>query len=246
MLSIRRFIRLGTAGALLGGLAVGVAGLSPLSGEAEGAPTTATPNQPISESLNSVSCTSTTNCMAVGYQSNVIGPGPQTTLTEKWNGASWSVAPSPNPGNNVNVLNGVSCTTSTNCVAVGYYFNSSASQTITQTLIEQWNGTSWSVTPSPDQGSGGNALFSVFCTSSTNCVAVGQYYIASGDSQTLIETWNGTGWSIIPSPDPGTSSSALEGVYCISSTNCLAVGYYFNGPSSLQGLVETWNGTIWS
>ena len=244
MLSIRRVIRLGSAGALLGGLAAGVAGISPLSGGAEGAPTTATPNQPISESLNSVSCTSTTNCIAVGYQSNTVGPGPQTTLTEKWNGASWSVAPSPNPGNNVNVLNSVSCATSTNCVAVGYYYNGSTGPFLIQTLIEKWNGISWSVAPSPDQGSGDNFLFSVFCTSSTNCVAVGEYYIASGDSQTLIETWNGTGWSIIPSPDPGTSSSALEGVYCISPTNCLAVGYYFNGPSSLQGLVETWNGTI--
>jgi hypothetical protein len=182
----------------------------------------------------------------VGYQSNFIDPGgPRTTLTESWNGAGWSVAPSPNPGNSVNILNGVSCTTSTNCVAVGYYFNAS-SPTIGQTLIEKWNGTSWSVTPSPDQGSRGNFLFGVFCTSSTNCVAVGNYINGSGDVQTLIETWNGTGWSITPSPDPGSSSSGVEGVYCTSSTNCLAVGYYFSGPSTQQGLVETWNGTIWS
>jgi hypothetical protein len=245
MLRIRRFIRLGSAGVLLGGLAVGVAALNPLSGEAEGAPTTANPNQPITESLNSVSCTSTTNCIAVGFQSNTIGPGPQTTLTEIWNGASWSVAPSPNPGNNVNDLSGVSCTSSTDCVAVGYYFNTSASQTISQTLIEKWNGASWSVTPSPDQGNGGSVLYGVFCTSSTNCVAVGDYINGSGDFQTLIETWNGTGWSIIPSPDPGTPSSGLDGVHCASSTNCVAVGYYFNGPST-QGLVEAWNGTIWS
>ena len=244
MLTIRRFIRLGSAGALLAGLAVGVGALSHLSGEAEGAPTTANPNRPITESLNSVSCTSTTSCLAVGFQSNTMAPpGPETTLTEMLNGASWSVVSSPNPGNNVNDLTGVSCTTSTNCVAVGYYSNTSGDTY--QTLIETWNGTSWSVTPSPDQGSGDNELFGVFCTSSTNCVAVGDSINGSGYSQTLIETWNGTGWSIIPSPDPGIPSSGLEGVYCLTSTNCVAVGYYFNGPST-QGLVETWNGTIWS
>ena len=33
------------------------------------------------------------------------------------------VQASPNPGNDVNILNGVSCPTASSCTAVGYYSN---------------------------------------------------------------------------------------------------------------------------
>jgi hypothetical protein len=83
-----------------------------------------------------------------------------------------------------NGLNGVSCTNSTNCVAVGSYGNN---LNLDQTLVEQWDSTAWSVVPSPDPGYK-DALDAVSCTSSTNCVAVGRFASGSSMDQTLVES----------------------------------------------------------
>ena len=59
------------------------------------------------------------------------------------------------------------------------------------------------------------------------CEAVGTYGSESTDaSDTLIESWNGTGWTAQSSPNPGVGS-VLEDVSCLSSPEwCEAVGYY--------------------
>ena len=62
--------------------------------------------------------------------------------------AGWSIVSSPNPGTSpYNFLSGVTCTSASQCWAVGYYVNGSG---FGQTLIEQWDGTSWSVVASPN------------------------------------------------------------------------------------------------
>ncbi|MDQ1455030.1 MAG: hypothetical protein QOH28_650 [Actinomycetota bacterium] len=183
--------------------------------------------------LNDVSCTSSTNCFAVGYS----GSG---TLIERWNGISWAIVPSPNPPG---ALYDVSCTSATNCFAVG----SSASGT----LVERWNGTSWAIVPSPKPtGTGGSELYGVSCTSSTNCFAVGDYGNISGAIDTLVEHWNGTSWAIVPSPSPIPPivpwKSILYGVSCTSTTSCFAVGSVGHEPGPFDPLVERWDGTSWA
>src|ERR1700735_1224003 len=53
----------------------------------------------------------------------------------------------------------------------------------------------WTVSPSPDIGSATNLLSDVSCTSASSCMAVGWDYNGSED-QTLVESWDGTAWSI--------------------------------------------------
>ena len=115
-----------------------------------------------------------------------------------------------------------------------------------QTLIEQWDGTSWSIVTSPNTDtSQDNLLYGVTCTSASQCWAVGYYNNGSAD-QTLIEHWNGTSWSIVTSPNGGTTQdNELYGVTCTSASQCWAVGLYSNG-SADQTLIEHWNGTSWS
>jgi hypothetical protein len=51
-----------------------------------------------------------------------------------------------------------------------------------------------------------NQLGTVSCVSATACTAVG-YYVANsgnGPQNTFIESWNGTRWAIVPSPNPYT------------------------------------------
>ena len=57
----------------------------------------------------------------------------------------------------------------------------------------------------------------------------------SGHSfQTLTEQYNGTSWSTATSPNEGTTQNDfLTGVACISSSNCVAVGYYCEDDSRI-------------
>jgi Ser-Thr-rich glycosyl-phosphatidyl-inositol-anchored membrane family len=205
--------------------------------------TPSTPNQGTGANyLYGVACTNSTSCTAVGFYVKVPGTTDQT-LVETWNGTMWSITPSPNQGTMGNRLGGVACTSSTSCTAVGTNFASSGGKT----LVETWNGSTWSITSStPNQGTGSNYLYSVACTSSTSCIAAGEYYNGSMVVQTLVERWNGTSWSITTSPNQGTGSNSFTGVACTSATSCKAVGTYYNASDLAQTLVETWNGASWS
>jgi hypothetical protein len=156
----------------------------------------------------------------------------------------WHIMTSPDTSSSVNnQLLAVSCTSPTSCVAVGYYSNGPAYQTLMETL----SGGSWSLTEGPDTSTTeDNYLYGVSCTSSTSCVAVGNYDSASGYNQTLIETLTGTTWSITSSPNTSSSEdNTLSSVSCTSSTSCVAVGDYSNG-GVYQTLMETLSGGSWS
>ena len=188
--------------------------------------------------LYGVSCTSSNNCVAVGEFDTGESGAPLQTLIELWDGTAWSVVPSPSPGTEWSILNGVSCISSVSCIAVGDY--SAEANGGDQALVESWDGSAWSVVPSVDPGSGPNDLNGVSCTNSNNCVAVGGYNNGMS-SMTLVEAWDGSAMSVIPSPNPNNSSGGiLYGVSCTSSNSCVAVG-------STQGtLVESWNGAVWT
>jgi hypothetical protein len=178
--------------------------------------TTPKPSGSTDTELNSVSCTSASACTAVGFYQNPL-ESLEGTLAERWNGTSWTIQSTPNPsGSSLSDLFGVSCTSASNCTAVG----SSA----TSTLAERWDGTSWTIqsTPNPP-GSTQIFLDGVSCTSASSCTAVGHYQ----STLTLAEVWNGTSWAIQGTPNKaGYSDSALAGVSCTSVSACTAVGAY--------------------
>jgi hypothetical protein len=193
--------------------------------------------------LYSVSCVSSTFCMAVGqYDYNATGL-PQT-LAEEWNGSTWSIVTMPfQSGVDGNYMTGVSCTSATNCTAVGYFINFHKNILL---LAEHWDGTTWTsqTITRPGQYS---YLWGVSCTptaTGTSCVAVGNYQDAAGEDQPLAEAWDGTQWTIDLPPVPaGTNLDAyLDAVSCVSATDCEAIGY-----TNAQGtLAELWDGTSWT
>jgi hypothetical protein len=110
------------------------------------------------------------------------------------------------------------------------------------TLAEKWNGTSWSIMPTPNpSGALTSFLLGVSCTSATACTAVGYYDNSTSQSPSLAEAWNGSSWSIQPTPNP-SSSGVLRAVSCTSASACSAVGDDTAGNT----LAEAWNGTSWS
>ena len=195
--------------------------------------------------LKGVSCTSSTACTATGYFEN--SSGKEVPLAERWNGTSWTVQEPPNPtGATKSVLGDVSCTSSTACMAVGYFENSSK---MWVALAESWNGTAWSVQepPSPTGAKVEVVLEGVSCTSSTACTAMGHFKNSANTIVSLAERWNGTSWTVQEPPSPtGATFTFLKGVSCTSATACTAVGLFQNSSNKEAPLAESWNGTAWS
>ena len=103
----------------------------------------------------------------------------------------------------------------------------------------------WSLVTSPSIGASNNFLNAVSAVSASDVWAVGHSTSSSEVFQTLIEHWNGTTWTIVPSPNPGSKGNILCGVAAVSATNAWAVGDSVTSSGS-QTLVEQWNGTTWS
>jgi hypothetical protein len=193
--------------------------------------------------FGSVSCATATSCVAVGSSVNSSFVG--KTLIERWNGSTWAIVASPNPAGSPGAgLSSVDCVTATSCFAAGSYTVSSAFNAPLKTLIERWNGTSWSIVVSPNKaGVRANDLQSISCATATSCFAVGDVRPENAPSTTLIQRWNGTSWSIVASPN-AVGSNHLAGVSCPTAATCFAVGDVSNG--GYRTLVESWNGTTWS
>lgn len=181
------------------------------------------PSPGTEDRLWGVAATSATNAWAVG--SFTPAGGTEQTLIEHWDGTSWTQVPSPSPGTLFGVI-GIGW-------AVGYAFPGP------QAIIEHWDGRKWSVVTGADLGPGTNCLLAVSATSPTNIWAVGGSGLCNGDSQMLIEHYDGTSWTQVTSPGPGT----LTGVSATGASDAWAVG---QGPQGARGLIAHYDGTSWT
>ena len=184
--------------------------------------------------LDGVSCspsvvvTSATACVAVG--SYITAKGAERPLIEKWDGATWRVASALADDRSLSsALVAVSCARATSCVAVGT--TRATVKSFTMPLIERWDGTRWKIMPSRSPGgAGGTYLNAVSCPTPTSCYAVGNYTTGASAGLSLVEHWNGSQWTIMPSPNPKrATSTTLAGVSCTGGT-CWAVGSYTTKP----------------
>jgi len=185
-----------------------------------------------------VSCTSSTFCVAVGSS------GGATAVVEEWNGTTWSLGSVPTPAGYTSAeLNDVTCIGTGWCMAAGEGTVSG----VVQPLAETWNGSVWTGSPTENvPGTTFAYLLGISCAGPTFCETVGESDTASGNN-TLIETWNGSSWSITPSPNDGTEEvQLLAAVDCISATSCAVVGR--SGPSGSAEIpfTENWDGSTWS
>jgi hypothetical protein len=104
--------------------------------------------------LSGISAASGGNVWAVGYVSSADGLS-QHAIVEHFNGTSWSLTQAPDLGANypINTFNNVAAVSPTNVWAIGQ--SSPGNQTFA-TLVEHFNGTSWTVQPAPSMS--GNFL----------------------------------------------------------------------------------------
>lgn len=190
--------------------------------------------------LNGITVVSASDIWTVGFYYN---PSLSQTLIEQWNGTKWSIIPSPSPSlKGENALNAVAAVSTNNVWAVGDY-NSNVDGGVV-TLIEQWNGGSWSIVPSPNAGSYpiSNFLQGVAIVSANEVWAVGYEGNLSNvpTVKTLIEQWNGTSWSIVTSPGPGAGENRLYGAAVVASTAWAVGAFGTTGAVNNRTLIESY------
>ena len=226
--------------------AVGYSGLNTLTEHWNGSSwlVVASPNMGLSSTLSGVTALSTNDIWAVG-NFDIKSGGPERTLTEHWNGGSWTIVKSPNvAGSQFNALTSVAALSPTDIWAVGI---SEVNYNDGENLTEHWNGSHWTIVPSPNAGSGVNGLNSVALVSATDVWAVG-FSVGSGiPGQTVAEHWNGSNWTIVKSPNVGSVGDGFSSVTVVSATDIWAVGGYSknNGFNTGRTLTEHWNGSTW-
>jgi hypothetical protein len=204
--------------------------------------------------FESVSCASSTFCVAVGIDVPASNTSEEIPLVEVWNGSVWRssqpVVPASAPVAN---LGAVSCPTTSYCVVSGFYETSTGGHA----WADSFDGAHWKVLsiPQPQGSASGTWLDQVrgvSCSSTTSCALVGTEFQLnsagtvtsnSGFAETLA---NGT-WTVATVPPSGTNSE-LNGVDCTSSTFCVATGGVgsYNTPVEGEGDVVLWNGAAWT
>ena len=208
---------------------------------------------PLNGALNAIAGAGASDVWAVGQYAK--SGGPSQTLTEHWDGSSWSIVPAPDVSGLTtqgvgDVLDGVSVLSATDAWAVGYT-DLNPSPSTSSTLTMHWDGSAWKIIPAPDL-SPSDGLVAVSALSPNDIWAVGSLSVGltfGAYYAPLIEHWNGSAWSAgtIPSAgfDPLTPTAAatagaltssgqppnllgvaLTGVDAISPTNVWAVGYF--------------------
>ncbi|HJT81999.1 MAG TPA: dockerin type I domain-containing protein [Chthoniobacterales bacterium] len=172
------------------------------------------------------------------------------TLIQHWDGTAWTIVPSPNVSStDASFLIGVRCPSDSECWAVGVGQNGGENQT----LIEHFDGDSWTIVASPNLGvTEWNQLFDLDCASPNDCWAVGSYAVNVGPpyyeehSLTLTFHWDGSAWTTVPSPNGSESNNGLGAIDCTSSSYCWAGGSHYSdgGETYLKPLFELYSPNI--
>src|SRR5215469_18286557 len=185
-------------------------------------------------------------------------PSPTPTPTPVPVTGTWQVVPSPAIDVTNSTfgarLNAVAVVSASNVWAVGYGPLPGGPAYEKQALIEHWNGSQWSIVPSPNPSSVYSEveLDGVFALAVNNVWAVGYGDNPPGTASpldiTLIEHWDGTSWSIVPSPNPDTQSNQLHAIAGVASNDLWSVGGRGDGITCCpdESLTEHWDGTSWS
>ncbi len=184
--------------------------------------------------LLGVSASSSTNVWAVGTY--CIGDGCdmgggvfQTMIFHYDSSHRWSVVASPNPSIYVNQLNAVTVISATDAWAVG---SENTSITTSTTLIEHFDGTSWTQVVSPAVN-GSSSLTGIAAASATDIYAVGSTIISNPLSYpAVIEHFDGNSWNLVSNTSPGMFNTFNGVVHvphaALGNAQFWAVGAYNN------------------
>jgi hypothetical protein len=158
---------------------------------------------------------------------------------EHWDGLAWNEVSAPAlAGANLWAAAGIMAN---DIWTVGEYHPFGATA---QTFIGHWDGTAWNQVPSPNAGTSDNYLYDALAVSQTEVWAVGNYVGPTGMAKALIERWDGTNWTMVPSPELDTLNFNPQAVDSKGSGPVILAGSVDNGVAA-RTLVERWKEGAW-
>src|SRR5207302_8394357 len=92
-----------------------------------------------------------TDVWAAGYQTTQAGA--QKSLIEHYDGAAWTIIPSPNPASFAVYLSSLVALATNDVWAAGHYLDNAG---IYQTLMEHWDGNVWTIVATSNAVNGDN------------------------------------------------------------------------------------------
>jgi hypothetical protein len=199
------------------------------------APAVPTPKGLDGVTLDGVSCTTATHCVAVGTANGYTKSARaelEVAMIETWNGAKWTLHNvTASSASSMLQVAGVSCATSSFCVLDGDSFTVSSSSATIGTWLAAWNGKNLTRMKSTV------AMMptAVSCATRSNCAVTGiNPDIASNAAATTIsstEIWNGKAWrqATVTWPE-ATGESMTFGLSCYAVRSCEMVG--LDGPAA--------------
>jgi hypothetical protein len=177
----------------------------------------------------------------------------------------WNTVDAPNPSPDVNFINAIDGVSANDIWAVGAFALSNGG-----TYALHWDGTAWTPILIPDvpevtvlRGVKVIAANDVWAVGNTDDNTRGEQSLGGllpakhkpdqpadpsiYSYDTIIMHWDGTSWTRVPSPNPGTVGvgNELFSVDGVATNDLWAVGDYENS-SGEQTLILHWNGSAWS
>jgi hypothetical protein len=153
-----------------------------------------------------------------------------STLTEHWNGTTWSVVSSPNAATGTSALLAVHGIASDDVWAVG---RNRISQTESRAILLHWDGSVWHTVPDPLPTTN-HWLADIAASSANDVWAVGSLVDNTG-LKNLVLHWNGSAWTQAPIGIPPQNPEALNAIEIIAPNDIWAAG----------AAIYHWDGTTW-
>ncbi len=150
-----------------------------------------------------------------------VGHAQQKSLTVHYDGAGWTVVPSPNREYGIR-LEDVVAIAEDDVWAVGWTGSNNFDDENIAMHTWRRHSTSWTIVPTPQPGDGIDRLFAIDAAGPNDVWATGTYGDFQGSYLSSIFHWDGTSWSIVA--HPCHTYGGLTGITVLSPTDVWAVG----------------------
>jgi hypothetical protein len=162
-------------------------------------------------------------------------------LIETWDGKKWTIADNPQPGPVRDILFGASALSPSDVWAVG---EAEGGRGVFRTLVEHWDGRTWTVVPAPNPGPAGNQFYAVDAVSPDDVWAAGQQLTGRAPDEGLVEHWDGRSWSVVPLPSV-SASVLLSGIAATADGQVYVAGEADSPAGGGRPLIEYYAGGTW-
>ena len=195
--------------------------------------------------VNSVSCSSSGNCVATGsYQ----GSTSHAFVAVQSNGGWSTYSNIPGISNTTSSAfegkESVSCATDGNCTVLGTYVEDALQQAFVVSLVDGVWGNYQDVPGLKTANVWGARATAVSCSSPGNCTVGGQYIDATRTYQPYAANQTSGTWSTFQAIPGLTEGSNVESLSCSSPGNCTIGGMYITG-GVWSGFAATQANGVW-